>query len=271
VIALGLLGHGVLAPARVAGSLAQAVTSPRAWRARPRRPRSGGRPGHRGPRRDRRPADRATAPSAGSRPGRRPGAGVGRTRSKVSWGRDAVGEGGVAGGASRARSWPKRGDGDEVIGPRARVATDDQEQQVGQFMEANGNRSAGSGNPRRNGPGTRRSTGVAIRGDSSLNYWGGVLLRSTRARGQPGDRWSKTNKRQKHAFAPGTQSAWNFRPLKVAFTSYLSVWGTNRRLRDGCLVLGFTSPVGGHHGTEPVNTLLVGERPPSADHNLGWW
>ncbi len=58
--------------------------------------------------------------------------------------------------------------------------------------------------------------------------------------------------------------------LQVAFTAYLGVEGTNQFRKDGLLYLDsrtrFADITDG-----ASNTLLVGERPPSADGILGWW
>lgn len=56
----------------------------------------------------------------------------------------------------------------------------------------------------------------------------------------------------------------------VAFTSYLGVEGTNQFQHDGMLFM--DSQVRFADVTDGLSyTLLVGERPPSADNRFGWW
>ena len=56
----------------------------------------------------------------------------------------------------------------------------------------------------------------------------------------------------------------------VAFTSYLGVSGTNTQAKDGVLYQDSrTNLLAITDGTS--STLLLGERPPSADFQLGWW
>jgi len=57
---------------------------------------------------------------------------------------------------------------------------------------------------------------------------------------------------------------------RVAFTSYLGVSGTVTTIKDGLLYLDSRVPFAAIiDGTS--NTLLLGERPPSADLQYGWW
>lgn len=58
--------------------------------------------------------------------------------------------------------------------------------------------------------------------------------------------------------------------VTVAFTGYLGVSGLNRMTRDGLFFL--NSQVRLQEITDGTsNTLMVGERPPSADLHFGWW
>jgi prepilin-type processing-associated H-X9-DG protein len=69
---------------------------------------------------------------------------------------------------------------------------------------------------------------------------------------------------------PKTQQPQVFPDFTMAFTDYLGVWGTNHRQRDGVLFLDSSVRLAEiTDGTS--NTLMVGERPPSADGVLGWW
>jgi prepilin-type processing-associated H-X9-DG protein len=66
------------------------------------------------------------------------------------------------------------------------------------------------------------------------------------------------------------RSAFDFRVFRVAFTDYLRVWGTDHRQMDGVFYLDSATRLSDiTDGT--TNTLMIGERPPSSDHNLGWW
>jgi len=68
-----------------------------------------------------------------------------------------------------------------------------------------------------------------------------------------------------------TQDAHAFsRAFRVAFTDYLGVWGTDYTKPDGVLFVdSAVRLIQIFDGTS--NTLMIGERPPSADYNLGWW
>jgi prepilin-type processing-associated H-X9-DG protein len=56
----------------------------------------------------------------------------------------------------------------------------------------------------------------------------------------------------------------------VAYTAYVGVWGTSSLVRDGCLYV--DSKIRLADVSDGLSsTLLVGERPPSADLRLGWW
>jgi prepilin-type processing-associated H-X9-DG protein len=58
--------------------------------------------------------------------------------------------------------------------------------------------------------------------------------------------------------------------LQVAFTSYLGIQGLDLFNTDGILYMDSTVRIAEvSDGTS--NTLLVGERPPSADERYGWW
>lgn len=58
--------------------------------------------------------------------------------------------------------------------------------------------------------------------------------------------------------------------VQIAFTSYLGVEGTNQFRHDGLLYLDSKVRFGDIIDGQS-NTLMVGERPPSADEVFGWW
>ncbi|HEY8502988.1 MAG TPA: DUF1559 domain-containing protein, partial [Gemmataceae bacterium] len=69
--------------------------------------------------------------------------------------------------------------------------------------------------------------------------------------------------------APGPQTSQRTQEL-VAFTCYLGVSGTDYSTRDGVLFQDSRVRLGDvTDGTS--NTLMLGERPPSADLQFGWW
>jgi len=69
---------------------------------------------------------------------------------------------------------------------------------------------------------------------------------------------------------PKTQQPQVFTDFSMGFTDYLGVWGTSHRQNDGVLFLDSQVRIAEiTDGT--ANTLMVGERPPSADGVLGWW
>jgi prepilin-type N-terminal cleavage/methylation domain-containing protein/prepilin-type processing-associated H-X9-DG protein len=69
---------------------------------------------------------------------------------------------------------------------------------------------------------------------------------------------------------PRTLAVGTAKGHSVAFTAYLGVEGTNQFRHDGLLFL--DSAVRFSDVTDGLsNTLLVGERPPSANQWLGWW
>ncbi|HEY1376937.1 MAG TPA: DUF1559 domain-containing protein [Gemmataceae bacterium] len=67
-----------------------------------------------------------------------------------------------------------------------------------------------------------------------------------------------------------SQSAWDYPSFRVAFTDYLGVEGSSLSRSDGVLYVDssvrFADVSDGASGT-----LMAGERPPSVDHDLGWW
>jgi prepilin-type N-terminal cleavage/methylation domain-containing protein/prepilin-type processing-associated H-X9-DG protein len=69
---------------------------------------------------------------------------------------------------------------------------------------------------------------------------------------------------------PRAGETWDFGNFQVAFTSYLGSEGTSFRTPDGVLYLdSLVRFADVHDGMS--STLAVGERPHSADHDLGWW
>jgi prepilin-type N-terminal cleavage/methylation domain-containing protein len=69
---------------------------------------------------------------------------------------------------------------------------------------------------------------------------------------------------------PRTQSAEEAPPYHVAFTSYLGVLGQNLDTKDGILFLDSRIRLADVPDGSS-QTLIVGERPPSADLQYGWW
>jgi prepilin-type processing-associated H-X9-DG protein len=68
--------------------------------------------------------------------------------------------------------------------------------------------------------------------------------------------------------SPSVNVGWGNTP--VAFTTYLANSGLNSRTKDGVIYSESTVKLTAiTDGTS--NTILVGERPPSADLNFGWW
>lgn len=62
----------------------------------------------------------------------------------------------------------------------------------------------------------------------------------------------------------------DYEAFRVAFTDYLGVEGRDFLRRDGVLFTDSNLTLGEiSDGT--ATTLMIGERPPTADHELGWW
>ncbi len=69
---------------------------------------------------------------------------------------------------------------------------------------------------------------------------------------------------------PWSQVPWDYGNFQVAFTDYLGVEGFDLKKRDGVLFLDSRIRLADiTDGTS--QTLMVGERPPSSEHNFGWW
>jgi prepilin-type N-terminal cleavage/methylation domain-containing protein/prepilin-type processing-associated H-X9-DG protein len=67
-----------------------------------------------------------------------------------------------------------------------------------------------------------------------------------------------------------SQSPWDYSTFRVAFTDYLGVEGIDLLHTNGVLYLDSRVRLG-DVADGAANTLMAGERPPSSDHNLGWW
>jgi len=67
-----------------------------------------------------------------------------------------------------------------------------------------------------------------------------------------------------------SEEVYGVSPLQFAFTDYLGVAGTNRLRLDGVLYVDSKVRLV-DIGDGTSSTLMVGERPPSADLKLGWW
>ncbi len=69
---------------------------------------------------------------------------------------------------------------------------------------------------------------------------------------------------------PRTETAQEVFPYHVAFTSYLGVLGQNLDTKDGILFLDSRIRLADVQDGSS-QTIMVGERPPSADLQYGWW